>query len=334
MNTYYVPTTYLDGGHIVNVGGYDSTEYWLELIDSSGLREVPELDLSVALTYNSKSSLTIDVSVTLNTYVNSKPIAPDMPTGPGIGLLLTEYEYYSSTIDFDGDLMYYRWSWGDGDTSDWLGPYVSGDTCQASHSWSVSNTYQIKIQAKDTLGAESDWSYSKWAYFSGYPQIAPDQPPAPTGPDSGYMGLEYMFTGITTDANEDDIYYQWSWGDGDTSEWLGPYESGLECEGSHIWEASGLFDVMLRAKDTADNVGEWSDSKVFDVAQYVCGDGDASGGVNVSDAVLIINYIFAGGDPPIPLLSGDVDCSGGVNVSDSVWIINYIFAGGLAPCDC
>ncbi len=32
---------------------------------------------------------------------------------------------------------------------------------------------------------------------------------------------------------------------------------------------------------------------------------------------------------------GDVDCSGGINISDAVRIINYIFAGGAAPgCPC
>jgi agmatine/peptidylarginine deiminase len=67
--------------------------------------------------------------------------------------------------------------------------------------------------------------------------------------------------------------------------------------------------------------------------QYICGDADGSGEVNVSDAVAIINYIFVGGDPPDPLESGDTNCDGEVNVSDAVLIINYIFVGGNAPCD-
>lgn len=65
---------------------------------------------------------------------------------------------------------------------------------------------------------------------------------------------------------------------------------------------------------------------------YVCGDADGSEIVTISDAVLLINYIFAGGPAPNPLLSGDADCSGSVTISDAVYLINYIFAGGAVPC--
>jgi hypothetical protein len=55
--------------------------------------------------------------------------------------------------------------------------------------------------------------------------------------------------------------------------------------------------------------------------------------VNVSDAVLIINYIFVGGGPPNPCIAGDCNCDGSVNISDAVVIINYIFiANSSTPC--
>ena len=66
--------------------------------------------------------------------------------------------------------------------------------------------------------------------------------------------------------------------------------------------------------------------------QYLCGDADGSTSISISDAVLLINYIFAGGAPPSPLLAGDADCSQLVTISDAVVLINYIFAGGAPPC--
>lgn len=66
---------------------------------------------------------------------------------------------------------------------------------------------------------------------------------------------------------------------------------------------------------------------------YICGNANSDESVNVSDAVYIINYVFAGGDPPNPLNSGEVNCDGSVNVSDAVFIINYVFSGGNNPCD-
>lgn len=63
-----------------------------------------------------------------------------------------------------------------------------------------------------------------------------------------------------------------------------------------------------------------------------CGDPDHSGTITISDAVNLINYIFAGGASPFPLSAGDVDCSGGITISDAVYLINYIFISGAAPC--
>ena len=65
---------------------------------------------------------------------------------------------------------------------------------------------------------------------------------------------------------------------------------------------------------------------------YFCGDADGSGAVTVSDVVYLINFIFAGGSAPRPLLSGDADCSGFITISDAVYLIGFIFSGGAAPC--
>ncbi len=62
-----------------------------------------------------------------------------------------------------------------------------------------------------------------------------------------------------------------------------------------------------------------------------CGDADGSGAISISDAVYLINYIFAGGAAPDPLCEGDADGSGAISISDAVYLINYIFAGGPAP---
>ncbi|MGB5106196.1 MAG: S8 family serine peptidase [Candidatus Zixiibacteriota bacterium] len=69
------------------------------------------------------------------------------------------------------------------------------------------------------------------------------------------------------------------------------------------------------------------------ICSWIVGDADGSGVITISDAVHLINYIFAGGDLPRPHNpgSGDPDCTGIVTISDAVFIINYIFAGGPEP---
>jgi predicted outer membrane repeat protein len=65
----------------------------------------------------------------------------------------------------------------------------------------------------------------------------------------------------------------------------------------------------------------------------LCGDANTDGTCNVSDAVMIIGYVFVGADAPNPYYSGDANCDYRVNVSDAVWIINYVFISGNDPCD-
>jgi hypothetical protein len=70
-------------------------------------------------------------------------------------------------------------------------------------------------------------------------------------------------------------------------------------------------------------------------ASYLCGDANGDGSVDISDAVYLIAYIFAGGSAPNPLLAGDANCDSAVDISDVVYLIAYIFSGGPAPCvDC
>jgi hypothetical protein len=66
-----------------------------------------------------------------------------------------------------------------------------------------------------------------------------------------------------------------------------------------------------------------------------CGDANDDGGVDISDAVFLIAYIFSGGAAPhdcnYPQGMGDANADGGVDISDAVYLIAYIFSGGAAP---
>jgi hypothetical protein len=66
-------------------------------------------------------------------------------------------------------------------------------------------------------------------------------------------------------------------------------------------------------------------------AACFCGDANGSGAISISDAVMLINYIFAGGTAPNPICRGDANGSGAISISDAVYLIRYIFAGGPAP---
>jgi hypothetical protein len=93
---------------------------------------------------------------------------------------------------------------------------------------------------------------------------------------------------------------------------------------------SGYHDTTI-----ASTLVDRLDSTVVNIVMtrnYLCGDANGSGSVNISDAVSLIAYIFSGGSAPNPLIAGDANCSGSVNISDAVYLIAYIFSGGPQPC--
>jgi hypothetical protein len=68
-------------------------------------------------------------------------------------------------------------------------------------------------------------------------------------------------------------------------------------------------------------------------AAVLHGDVTANGIINVGDVVYLRDYLYAGGDPPIPLESGDVNCDGIINLGDLIYLQNYLWRGGPPPCD-
>jgi hypothetical protein len=93
---------------------------------------------------------------TFATKANQTP-NPPIITGPARGKINVATDYNFTTIDPDGDEVYYFIDWGDTTNSSWIGPYSSGDLITESHTWSKKGTYTIKAKAKDLYGNESNW---------------------------------------------------------------------------------------------------------------------------------------------------------------------------------
>ncbi|MFH1336882.1 MAG: dockerin type I domain-containing protein, partial [Candidatus Zixiibacteriota bacterium] len=63
----------------------------------------------------------------------------------------------------------------------------------------------------------------------------------------------------------------------------------------------------------------------------ILGDANSDGNMDVSDVIYLINYLFKGGPPPVPLLAGDSNNDEEVTVSDVIFLINYLFKSGPKP---
>ncbi len=191
------------------------------------------------------------------TSANNPPATPSTPSGTTSGYTGISYTYTTATTDPDGDSVYYFFDWGDGSNSGWIGPYTSGYSASASHIWSSSGTYHVRVKAKDVNNAESGWS----PYLSVTISSAnnpPATPSTPSGTTSGYTGISYTYTTATTDPDGDSVYYFFDWGDGSNSGWIGPYTSGYSASASHIWSSSGTYHVRVKAKDVNNAESGWS----------------------------------------------------------------------------
>jgi len=175
--------------------------------------------------------------------------APDTPTKPDGPDQCTVYEnvvFSTSATEPDGEDVYYRFDWGDGTISDWVGPFSSGQTGEASKNWTEIGEYEVISAAKDINGVQSEWSEP--ATIVIVENHIPDKP-IMTGPKIGTTGKELEFKVITTDPDNHDLYYYIRWDDGTAVDWEGPYQSGEEVTFTHQFIEGGSFSVITIAKD-------------------------------------------------------------------------------------
>jgi hypothetical protein len=68
-----------------------------------------------------------------------------------------------------------------------------------------------------------------------------------------------------------------------------------------------------------------------DPSDYIRGDANGDGVIDMADVIYLINYLFIGGPAPNPSWVGDANCDGKVDLADAVYIINYLLIGGPPP---
>jgi cysteine-rich repeat protein len=172
------------------------------------------------------SSKTIEVGIP-----NQVPIA-SFKASDNPGLINVPVTFTSKSIDTDGTLTRFIWSFGDGTVL---------DTTQStiSHSYSASGSYVVGLVVEDNKGASDSYSLSlevsgaNQAPIAGFnlskSTVAPNQ--------------TVVFTSTSSDNDGTIAQYDWDFGDGTTS-----------LDGSSIvstsYSVTGTYDVMLTVTDS------------------------------------------------------------------------------------
>lgn len=87
----------------------------------------------------------------------------------------------------------------------------------------------------------------------------PNKPSTPSGPPSGGVGTEYIYTASATDPDGDQVAYNFNWGDGTSSGWTSYVNSGSTGSATKTWYEQGTYAIKVVAKDTHGKISEWSD---------------------------------------------------------------------------
>ena len=186
----------------------------------------------------------------------------------------------------------------------------------------LAGSFSFTAVATDNVGGVDEQSYS----FNVNDPLSITTPNLPDGFKDTLYSQQMTASGGTGTI-------VWSDKNGDLAGWgLSLSSTGL-LTGNPTDTGEIIFTSYIE-----DNIGANTEQVfIFNISlAYICGDADNDGeGPLVDDLVLLVNYLFKGGDAP-PIIEaanadGIVNNGVPVDVADLVFLVNYLFKGGPAP---
>jgi hypothetical protein len=97
----------------------------------------------------------------------------------------------------------------------------------------------------------------------------PPSKPLISGPTIGGAGIEFNFTISSSDPEEDQIYYNITWGDDTFTNWIGPYNSSENITVNNAWDNYGEYEIKVKAKDSNGSESNWSITHLLSVSAII-----------------------------------------------------------------
>ncbi|MEM4258378.1 MAG: PQQ-binding-like beta-propeller repeat protein [Candidatus Thermoplasmatota archaeon] len=204
-----------------------------------------------------------------------------------------------------------------------------------------------KYKTKDPIETSSPAIAQKVLVFSSNTTLycfadnsPPYKPQTPGGPTIGFTNYEYQYTASTEDPDHDQLWYNFSWGDGTSSGWIGPVAQNTPISATHSWKNPGTFYVRAKAKDQYETSQSSERLKVIIVDPPNLNIDSVTGGKGVS---ININNT---GNGPATNVTVSIHITGGVFVyprntsiflnmigsHEEIDVIVSIFGFGLGLC--
>jgi len=171
-------------------------------------------------------------------------------------------QQYDEYIDLQ--LIHSGWSWG----SDHYYFWEYGYSALFYHEYEFNHYYHSSGDTIAHMNLTYDVKGTRLivATLAELAQISsmnlPPETPDIDGPASGKPGITYTYNIITTDPENDNIYYYVDWGEGNNSGWIGPYASGEEAILNFTWAKKGTYIIKAKAKDIYGAESDWGTLEV------------------------------------------------------------------------
>jgi outer membrane protein assembly factor BamB len=148
------------------------------------------------------------------------------------------YDGYLYALNPDGTL---RWK------------FYAGNSIESSVVIGEDETIYIAGQFEPSGGNSS----STYLYALELKNNPPPSTPTIDGLTLGKVNHNYDYTIVSTDPEENDVFYYVDWGDGINTGWIGPFPSGEEQTVSHTWAKKGTYTIQGKAKNNESPESDW-----------------------------------------------------------------------------
>jgi hypothetical protein len=98
--------------------------------------------------------------------------------------------------------------------------------------------------------------------------------------------------------------------------------------------AADQWNLYVVRAETGSQAGPHAACTIFvppPDAGFIRGDSNASGSVDIADAVYTLIFLFSAGSQPLCLDAADVDDDGAVRINDPVYLLQWMFLAGTVP---
>ncbi len=210
-----------------------------------------------------------------------------------------------------------------------------------------SGTYEVRITATSIYGTSNTYVSKNWVTVDrGIVNYAPIVT-AIVFPDGDSCLIPYVsrpLMAIANDPGKSIAGYAWTCTPSDLGTFSDPsvnptyfmLNDNVSRYGTRVIYVSaidnhGQTSAQFHKEVDENIVASWADCPCIH-----CGDANSDDFVDQSDAVFLIQYIYAGGAAPgtscgVEYGRGDANGDGYADISDAVFLIDYIFSGGPAP---